>query len=122
VWWLILLFVCFVFIPLFLKVRRFQAETTESLARTERERAIAATKTATELWVDADARIEESADDWIPLKPSGSEKLAREYLIWKYGDNVRAYNAWRAAGKGKGSDGNTALFAEVMAWNKDRKS
>jgi hypothetical protein len=95
------------------------------------ERMVTETKTATELWAADDQRHEEATAvemrqlsghvHRIPGQKAGaSEVLAREYLISKYGDNVRAYDAWIEAGKGEGAEGYTALFEEVFEWQKKK--
>jgi hypothetical protein len=107
-------------------------ETKQGVEKDKRARAIAETRTATELWAaDDDRAIADTATE-VPL-PSGhvlrvrgrtgvyeSEKLARAYLIAKHGDNISAYDAWRKASNGR-ADELTALYSEVFAWKKARQ-
>jgi hypothetical protein len=93
----------------------FNAEFKGDAARGKRARAIAETKTATELWA-AESRSE---FEFVQLSVPSSPDM-RNFLIAKHGDNIAAYDAWTKASKDTGGLG--PLFKEMLAWRKNQKS
>ena len=116
-----------------MRAMKWWLEHKKDVKRAKRERAIAAadraraeTKTATELWnaEDAGAREYWLANDIPSLGPASPapDKITREYLISKYGDNIAAYDVWRGPRRDRDRDGRQqAIRVDAFAWNKERE-
>lgn len=90
-------------------------EVKEDVARGKRERAIAETKTANELW-NADA-----ASEFKFVSGAVPYDRIRRYLIAKHGDNIKAYDAWKQGLNSKGDELLT-IITQAIAWEKGQKA
>ena len=106
-----------------MRVMRWWVGSKKNTERRKRERAaraVAETNTATQLWT----REENIAvgDPYSGGRPSDApDKVTREYLISKHGDNIAAYDSWKSP---RGDDGEGygrhMIVSEARAWDRER--